>query len=420
MSSNPGATQSVPEDLGKPLEDSLTHLVDNSVQGSQGDELAPSEKRADMVHAHGDKSKRWISHLWPSAQTLDKLFNYEHMGNYVIDRQTGKKLFESMPLYVRVGMHLLFVNGSGYLSYPSVEKLLTAQSEKQGKMYDQQGPEVRPHIESFIKTYNLPLEELLVTDLDQYPTFNAFFSRRLKPTARPITSPTDPRIVVSPADCRMTCYQTVDKAKQFWIKGKQFTVPHLLGTADPADRQPPATSTPQTEGSQSHATPSELDDALRPVYQDADCAVCIARLAPQDYHRFHSPVEATVVGIKDISGELYTVNPQAINEDLNVFTQNKRSVMLLKAKFGPGRESVPIAFVAVGAMLVGSIGWSKKAGDKVAKGEELGWFQYGGSTCITIFPSASGIQFDEDIRNNSEHKMETLVKVGMEIATILT
>lgn len=61
--------------------------------------------------------------------------------------------------------------------------------------------------------------------------------------------------------------------------------------------------------------------------------------------------------------------------DLNVFTLNKRSIMLIDANLGSQKPSVPIAFVAIGAMLVGSIGWSKKVGDKVAKGEELGWFQ---------------------------------------------
>lgn len=46
-----------------------------------------------------------------------------------------------------------------------------------------------------------------------------------------------------------------------------------------------------------------------------------------------------------------------MNEDLNVFTMNKRSVMLIDANLGPGREKVPVAFVAIGAMMVGTIGW---------------------------------------------------------------
>lgn len=112
------------------------------------------------------------------------------------------------------------------------------------------------------------------------------------------------------------------------------------------------------------------------------------------------------------------VNPQAINEDLNVFTLNKRSVILVRANLGPGREATPVAFVAVGAMLVGSIGWSKKPGDKFLKGEELGWFQYGGSTTIVVLPEGV-VKFDDDLVQTSQNKMETLVRVGMEIGKVV-
>lgn len=69
-------------------------------------------------------------------------------------------------------------------------------------------------------------------------------------------------------------------------------------------------------------------------------------------------------------------------------------------------------------MLVGSIGWSKKPGDTIAKGEELGWFQYGGSTTIAVFPRSAGLQFDSDLLATSEKQMETLVRVGMEIGRV--
>jgi phosphatidylserine decarboxylase len=149
------------------------------------------------------------------------------------------------------------------------------------------------------------MDELLVQDLDQYPvrcpdtaatdmqTFNSFFSRRLKPSARPITSAHDPSVIVSPADCRLTVFDTVDKAKQFWcavtklptsnadvrVKGQKFSIPSLLMGNDKAD-----------------------DDLA--AFGDSGCALAIARLAPQDYHRFHSPVEGTIVGVKDIKGQL--------------------------------------------------------------------------------------------------------------------
>ncbi|ODN96548.1 phosphatidylserine decarboxylase [Cryptococcus wingfieldii CBS 7118] len=386
----PKPTQPLPEELGAPLEDSLDHIVSNSkaVKGSHKDQLAPSEIREDAVHSHGAAAKKWVSKFFPSEETLDHLFAAQHMGNYVIDRVSGKKIFETMPIYVRIGMHLLFVSGNSYMSYKSVEKLLQDKSIKQGKTYDRTGPDVREHIEAFIATYDLPLNELLVQDLDQYPTFNSFFSRRLVPTARPITAPHDPTIVISPADCRVTVYETVDLAKQFWIKGKQFDIPSLL-LGDEAEQA------------------------------NGKASLIISRLAPADYHRFHSPVEGTIVGIKDIEGELYTVNPQAINEDLNVFTLNKRSVLIINANLGPGRETVPVAFVAIGAMLVGSIGWSKTPGQKVAKGEELGWFQYGGSTTICVLPSRAGLQFDADLKENSLKQMETLVQVGMEVGKVV-
>ncbi|KAK4685590.1 phosphatidylserine decarboxylase, partial [Tremellales sp. Uapishka_1] len=431
MSSNPGATSVLPEELGGPLEESLNHLVDHSASPAQaragadvhagGGKDVParrskrwrrrlvrwdwkftkraqwtaSEVRADAIHAKGQQSHSWLAKFFPSPETIDKLFSMEHMGNFVIDRQTGQKIFETMPIYVRVGMHLLFVDGCKYMATGSVEKLLENQSIKQGKIYDATGEGVLEHIQSFIATYELSLDELLVKDLAQYPSFNAFFSRRLLPSARPITAPQDPSIITSPADCRMTVFPTIQQAKQIWIKGQKFTIPTLLTGDD------------------------ESESRFRSIQDDTNASIAIARLAPQDYHRFHSPVEGVIGEIKDIHGELYTVNPQAINEDLNVFTLNKRSVMLIHANFGPGRESLPVAFVAVGAMLVGSIGWSKKPGDKVAKGEELGWFQYGGSTTICVFPSKANVQFDGDILDNSAKSIETLVRVGMEIAKVV-
>ncbi|GHJ89750.1 hypothetical protein NliqN6_6152 [Naganishia liquefaciens] len=413
MSNNPGVIRSIPPGAEKSLEASLVSLVDGS-QGPGGhpDQEAPSVLHADAIHTTGHhKSRRWIAKLWPSEEMVDKLFAYEHMGkpfvttnadfeepddcipgNYVIDRKTGKKIFETMPLYVRVGMHLLFCEGKEFISYERVEDLLKVQSVRQGKLYDKEGPEVLPHIQSFIQTYNLPLNELLIEDLTQYPTFNSFFARRLKASARPIDSHDDSRTIVSPADCRMTVFESQDQAKKFWVKGKQFSVPELLGH----------------------------DERFSELQKDTGCMLSIARLAPQDYHRFHFPVKGVVQCIKDIEGELYTVNPQAVNEDLNVFTKNKRSVMLLNADLGPEKEQTPVALVAIGAMLVGSIGWSAKPGDAVKKGAEAGWFAYGGSTLITVFPSraACGLRFDDDLVKTSEETMEMAVQVGNRIGVV--
>lgn len=70
-------------------------------------------------------------------------------------------------------------------------------------------------------------------------------------------------------------------------------------------------------------------------------------------------------------------------------------------------------------MLVGSIGWSKRPGDSIKKGEELGWFAYGGSTTIFVLPNGTktGVEFDEDLLKASEKSIEMLVAVGNRIAS---
>ncbi|KAL0335158.1 UNVERIFIED_CONTAM: Phosphatidylserine decarboxylase proenzyme 2 [Sesamum radiatum] len=104
-----------------------------------------------------------------------------------------------------------------------------------------------------------------------------------------------------------------------------------------------------------------------------DGSLVIFRLAPQDYHRFHVPVSGTIEKFVDIPGCLYTVNPIAVNSKYcNVFTENKRVVSLISTK-----EFGKVAFVAIGATMVGSITFSKKEGDYVKKGDEFGYFSFG-------------------------------------------
>jgi phosphatidylserine decarboxylase len=190
---------------------------------------------------------------------------------------------------------------------------------------------------------------------DAYPTFNAFFGREIKESARPIAEPENELVASSPADCRLTAFPTVDLATKYWIKGYEFTLERLLGDAELASRF--------NGGS-----------------------MVIARLAAQDYHRWHAPVSGTVQAIKDIPGAYYTVNPQAINEPgtLDVFCENKRSVMTLQQS----ATGSPVAIVAVGAMLVGSIkyvGGVDTLGTQVRRGQCMGSF-YGGSTVIVLYP----------------------------------
>lgn len=191
-------------------------------------------------------------------------------------------------------------------------------------------------------------------------------------------------VVSSPADCRLTAFPTVDLATKYWIKGFGFTVSKLLA---------------------SESLASDFNNG----------SIVIARLAPQDYHRWHSPVSGTIESVTEIPGAYYTVNPQAINEEgtLDVFCENRRSVMIVRRN----ETGTKVAIIAVGAMLVGSIRYNPgiEVGREIRRGECLGAFQYGGSTVINLYQEGD-VQLDDDLVNNSTKDVcETLVRVGWRV-----
>jgi phosphatidylserine decarboxylase len=328
-------------------------------------------------------SHGFLARFIPQAAT-DRLEKRFHMGNYVIDRQTGEKSFEAMSIYVRLGMHLLYYGSEQekILQWKRAVQLLKEQSDKMGRAYDD--PKSVAHIQPFIDSFDLQssMADMKQPDPTKYATFNDFFAREIREDARPIAEPDNDLVTSSPADSRLTAYPTVDLATTYWIKGRGFTLGRLLASDELA---------------------ADFDGG----------SIVIARLAPQDYHRWHAPVSGTVESITDISGAYYTVNPQAINEPgtLDVFCENKRSVMILR-RTATGR---PIAIVAVGAMLVGSIRYvagAGEAGAQVRRGQCLGAFYYGGSTVIVVYPPGE-VTLDSDlVRNSTEQRCETLVRVG--------
>lgn len=184
-------------------------------------------------------------------------------------------------------------------------------------------------------------EVLLPTD--QFRNFNEFFYRALKPGARPCSAPDDPKVITSPADCRSVVFNRLDDAQAIWVKGREFTVERLLGNSYP-------------------------QDAKR--YRNG--ALGIFRLAPQDYHRFHIPVDGILGEPKLIEGEYYTVNPMAIRSALDVYGENVRVIVPLDS-VAHGR----VMIICVGAMMVGSTVITRKPGEKVARAEELGYFKFG-------------------------------------------
>ncbi|KAJ7224252.1 phosphatidylserine decarboxylase-domain-containing protein, partial [Mycena pura] len=376
-----------PPPMDKPLEkvhpDNLPGLTHEQAAAGLVALVDHSQKHTDVsqgIHAssHTIFSIPWIHRLIPG---IEKLAASYHIGNFVALRGSKDQIFEAMPIYARIGMHLLFYGSEQMrlLHSQNVEHLLKEQSVKEGKLYD--SPESAASISSFVATYSLSTDELLEPDITKYKTFNDFFSRKLKPGARPVDNVDDPLAICSAADCRLTVFQTMDIAKEFWVKGREFTIPNLLGV-DPASEKA-----------------STFDGS----------SVAIFRLAPADYHRFHCPIDGTVGETKHIPGQYYTVNPQVVNEPgFDVFTANTRSILYLTH----AATGLPVAFVAIGALLVGSICWTNggEQGKIVKRGDELGYFAYGGSTVVALFPKGV-IEFDADLASNSMVPVETLVKV---------
>jgi phosphatidylserine decarboxylase len=249
--------------------------------------------------------------------------------------------------------------------------MLKSLSVKQGRKYDD--PSSANQIEGFIRFHRLDMSEVLLPP-EQFKTFNEFFYRQLKPGARPCSAPDNPKIVVSPADCRTVVFDRIDEATKIWIKGREFSVERLLAKAYPEDTK---------------------------RYKDG--AVGIFRLAPQDYHRFHVPVDGVLATPKTIEGEYYTVNPMAIRSALDVYGENVRVLVPIDS-VAHGRVMV----VCVGAMMVGSTVITRQAGEKVSRGEELGYFKFGGSTVLLLFEPGV-INFDSDLVENSKGALETLV-----------
>ncbi|EJU00633.1 hypothetical protein DACRYDRAFT_23040 [Dacryopinax primogenitus] len=368
------------------LSNALEALVDKSSQPLTKEEIhngsAGGTALAPATVAHAKSA--WFSKFYPD-ETIDKLFVHEHMGNWIIIRKTGDRIFETMPIYTRIGMHLLFYGKAetALLHWGRVETLLREQSMKQGQIYDNPDPKViYPHILAFCKTYQIDTSILLEPELHNYPSLNTFFSRKLRPDVRPITAPDELGVIVSCADCRLTVFETAQEATNVWIKGRHFTIPELLND-------------------------EEIVEEI-----GSDPSLAIFRLAPQDYHRYHAPVTGLFRKVTKLPGEYYTVNPQAVNEPgFDVFTANKRDVALIDATLDESGATVPVAFVSVGALLVGSITWTKEVGEPLKKGEDLGYFQYGGSTVIVVFPKGA-MTFDQDILGYSKAGVETLVHVG--------
>ena len=283
-----------------------------------------------------------------------------------VDRDSGAIKVEKVP--GEFWLNWLYNNPMGELSLHYIAKR-KALSDWYGKRMD--SPESADKIASFVEDYEV---DLSIAKKQEFISFNDFFYRELKKESRPIDTNTN--VVISPADGKVLAYNNIDN-QDFIIKGYRFDLKEYL-----------------------------LDQKLAAKYKNG--SLLIFRLCPTDYHRFHFPISGNIHTEATIEGDYYSVSPIAIREKISIFCMNKRSyVEMQNPQFG----SVIVS--EVGATLVGSI-IQTYIGSGVDKGDEKGYFKFGGSTVVLIFEKGK-IVIDKDLIENTQKGLETAVIMGEKI-----
>jgi phosphatidylserine decarboxylase len=218
-------------------------------------------------------------------------------------------------------------------------------------------------IKWFASRYGVDMTEALEPDPTAYPTFNAFFTRALRPGARPADPA--PHVVVSPADGAVSQAGPVTADGVFQAKGQYFSILELLGG----------------------------DAGMAALFEKGSFATIY--LSPRDYHRVHMPCAGTLRRTAYLPGRLFSVNQLTAGHVPRLFARNERLVCLFDTEYGP------MVMILVGAMIVAGIEtvWAGHAepADAVAlyarppagivqldKAAEMGRFKLG-STVILLF-----------------------------------
>ena len=242
----------------------------------------------------------------------------------------------------------------------------------------------QPHsverIRPFITEYGLDEGEF-ADPVDSYGSFNEFFFRKLKPGARPID--TDENAVVFPADGRHLGIADISNCDAFWAKGQRLELRDLLGG----------------------------DEELVARFKHGSAV--ISRLCPVDYHRFHFCAAGVPGESRLINGPLYSVNPIALRRNIGILVENKRVLTRLQSD-----ALGEVLILEIGATNVGSIVQTYTRGEAVAKGDEKGCFEFGGSMTLLLFESER-VQLADDLLEQSAQQRELYAHVGDRLGVIL-
>jgi len=293
-------------------------------------------------------------------------------------RKTGTYEREKQPLGKKLKLIFLFNPLTEWIDTTHLMRLyLHDKSIKKGRKEGER--ESTRQIAKFVGDYEINMDDFTPSDTSQYTSFEDFFTRKHKPGSRPIDTPEDASRAVCVADSRVVAYELVSEAKKLWIKGQDFSITNLT-----------------------------MDTDLGEQY--AGASVASFRLSPQDYHRYHSPVTGCIKLFRSIPGDYYQVDAIALRSDVDILTRNKRELVVIETE-----ELGNVLVVAIGATDVGSVVIHQKyhqPGQGIKKGDELGIFQFGGSSIVVAFEKGR-IGFDQDIIKMSKKKIQVAVEVGM-------
>jgi phosphatidylserine decarboxylase len=199
-----------------------------------------------------------------------------------------------------------------------------------------------------------------------FTSFNDFFHRWIKMEKRPVSGPDDPTIIVSPNDGTFYGYQfNIQRHDQFWIKGQPYSIADILNNTSYVDR---------FVGGSAFQT----------------------FLSGADYHRFHAPVSGFILSATIIPGLMFSdaesagYDPDAGTKSLGYeCSVNTRALIFIQADYSPIGT---VCVIPVGITEISSIVLTQTAG-RVTKGDELGYFSYGGSTLCTLFQPGAVAKF---------------------------
>ncbi len=249
-------------------------------------------------------------------------------------------------------------------------------------------------IRRFVARYQVNMAEAANPDIAAYPSFNEFFTRALKPGARPLADAP----LICPVDGAISQFGRIQGEQIFQAKGHDFSCTALVGG----------------------------DASLAAQFRDGHFANIY--LSPKDYHRIHMPCDGRLTRMIHVPGDLFSVNPVTARGVPGLFARNERVVCVFEGEQGPW------VMVLVGATIVGSMAtswhgvvnpprpgsvreWSYAPGQvSLKKGDELGRFLLG-STVVMLFPASQGLQFNPAWQGESLGQRGSAVRLGEAMAS---